>query len=199
MVDTSVVDEDAANMWKMSWPGQVQISWNLFSVEFYKAIGQTLTRDRNEVKFKCLQAILENDQSVNLERFGFFSKWFFPLDKTLLDRLVEIMKLPYFHGDISRKESEAFLSNFKKGSYLVRLSTTEPVKSSPFTVSKVSSKGVNHQRIYVKDNGSGFYVHIKDKKKKLVNLEVDGPLVQLLKNRKVNKELSLSTPCPGSK
>jgi len=166
MVDVTIVDEPAAKMWKSLWPGQLQISWNQFSVEFYKLIGQTLHRDR-DIKFKCLQALLEIDQVVTLERFGFFSKWFYPLNKGVLDRLVETLKLPYFHGDISRKESEAFLSSFKKGSFLIRFSMTDPVQVSPFTITKVSDKGdINHQRIYVMEKQAGFYIHTKDKKKK---------------------------------
>jgi len=199
MVDTCVVDEVGAKMWKTLWPGQLQTSWNQFSVECYKSLGEPLARER-DTKYKCLQALLEQDQVVTLERFGFFSKWFYPFNKGVLGRVMETMKLPYFHGDISRKECEAFLSSFKKGSFLIRLSTTEPVNQSPFTISKVSGKGdINHQRIYVMDKQAGFYVHTKDKKKKLVNLEVEGPLNNLLKNKKVVKELGLSTACPGSK
>jgi len=47
---------------------------------------------------------------------------------------------------------------------------------------------------------AGFYVHTKDKKKKaLTNLEIEGPLANLFKSKRVIKELGLSTPCPGSK
>jgi len=63
----------------------------------------------------------------------------------------------WFHGDISRQESEQLLAG-KKGAFLIRLSMTDP-EASPYTISKVSSEGVlNHQRIYVQANGSGYYV-----------------------------------------
>jgi len=199
MVDTTVVDAGAAGMWKLLWPGQLQTSWNQFCVEFYKLVGEPLTRDR-DLNYKCLQKLLipEEQDFVTLDRFGYFSKWFSPLTKGVLDRLREVLSLPWFHGDISRKECEALLSSFKKGAYLVRLSMTEPIQVSPFTVSKVSGRGeVNHQRIYVCE--TGHYVHVKDRKNKTTKLEVSGSLGVLIKNKKVVKELNLTTPAPGSK
>jgi len=200
LVDTCVIDSNAANMWKRQWPGQLQISWNQFSVEFFKLLHEPLSRDRN-LHFKCLRALLvEKDEVVSLERFALFSKWFHPISHPqVLAKTGEIMKYDWFHGDISRDNAMTILKSKKKGCFLVRLSTTEP-EHAPFVISKLGSKGdVSHQRIFVNEQGNGYYTNTKDKKGKLLKLKQNGSVVDLINNKKIFKELRLSTPCPGSK
>jgi serine/threonine protein kinase len=200
LVDTHVIDSNAGNMWKRLWPGQLNISWNQFCVEYYKLLNEPLQRDKNH-NFKCLRALLvEKDEVVHLERFGLFSKWFHPISQPLvLLRVAEIMKFDWFHGDISREEADKLLKPKKKGYYLVRLSKTEP-DHTPFVISKASGKkDVSHQRIYINENGNGFYVNTKDSKGNLKKVEITGNVVDLMKNKKILKELRLKDVCPGSK
>jgi hypothetical protein len=201
LVDTCVIDSNAAQMWKRLWPGQLAVFWNQFSVEYYKLLHEPLSRDRNH-NFKCLRALLvEKDEGVTLERYSLFSKWFHPISQqTVLLRVSEIMKYEWFHGDITRDDAETLLRTKKsKGYYLVRLSTTEP-DHTPYVISKLGSKGdVSHQRVFVNENGNGFYVNTKDTKGNLKKLELTGTIVDLMKNRKITKELRLVSPCPGSK
>jgi len=200
LVDTCVIDSNAANMWKRLWPGQIEVSWNQFSVEYYKLLHEPLSRDRN-FNFKCLRALLvEKDEVLALERFALFSKWFHPISQpNVLLRVSEIMKFDWFHGDISRDEATALLKSKKKGYYLLRLSTTEP-EITPYVISKLGSKSeVSHQRIFINENGNGFYVNAKDSKGNLKKLEMTGNVVDLMKNKKILKELRLTSACTGSK
>jgi serine/threonine protein kinase len=200
MVDTCIIDGNAAGMWKRLWPGQIKVSWNQFSVEYYKLLHEPLSRDRNH-NFRCLRAILvEKDEVITLDRFALFSKWFHPVSQpNVLLRVSEIMKFDWFHGDIARDDAVTLLKTKKKGYFLVRLSTTEP-EHTPYVISKLGSKGdVSHQRIFVNENGNGFHVNTKDSKGNLKKLEMNGTIVDLLKNKKIFKELRLGSPCPGSK
>jgi hypothetical protein len=115
---------------------------------------------------------------------------------TIIDRTKLVCEQEWFHGDISREESEQKLANEKKGSFLVRLSLTEPDKT-PFTISKVNQKGViNHQRVSVSPDHSSLYVTIKYPKE-TKKMEATGTIIDLIK--KVSKELYLKRDCTGSK
>jgi len=79
---------------------------------------------------------------------------------------------------------------------MVRLSTTEPIEKSPFTLSKVNKKGaVDHQRIYATAGGSTYYTHIKYKSG---TNKIEGQDLEILMKR-VKSELKLKLECPGSK
>jgi hypothetical protein len=82
--------------------------------------------------------------------------------------LVELLKQPWFYGDKARLEIESWLKVGKDGEYLVRFSTTEPLKC-PFTIS-INSKPkkdkkkrtqpvpmVNHVRVFFEDGT--YYIH----------------------------------------
>jgi len=81
-------------------------------------------------------------------------EWFGPLDKgyVVLDKILSLMSKPYFHGFLSSSKAEKILSSTKKkGTYLVRFSSTEP---GAFTVSAVSKEDkVQHVRIAHKPGG----------------------------------------------
>jgi len=160
MLDISIVnDPAAAKMWKNKWPGELSISWNKFVTEYYSFLEIPYEKDReSDQKYKCLKFVLcpekgdQQDTLVTLDRFGHFLKWFGPTHSAsgnVLERLAELLLNKWFHGDISREKSESLLAAAEKGTYLVRLSATEPIERAPFTISKVTKTGeINHQRIY---------------------------------------------------
>lgn len=105
------------------------------------------------------------------------------------------MSEDWFHGDISKAEAESVLLSWKKkGSYLVRVSLTDPF-SFPFTISMLNnSKTVDHQRISV--NKAGVYSTLVKIKGVTHKLEEDS--LDTLVKRAV-KHLELKTACLGSK
>jgi hypothetical protein len=106
-----------------------------------------------------------------------------------------LMQKEYFHGDASKEEAEDLLAGQPKGTFLVRVSYTNP--SAPFTISKVSSKGnINHQRIQKHDDGTFEITKVSSDKKK--NMKSDDDLMtNFIKS--ISSELGLATACPGSK
>eukprot|EP01125_Pyxidicula_operculata_P008052 TRINITY_DN2723_c0_g2_i1.p1 TRINITY_DN2723_c0_g2~~TRINITY_DN2723_c0_g2_i1.p1 ORF type:complete len:520 (-),score=121.37 TRINITY_DN2723_c0_g2_i1:64-1623(-) len=206
MVDCTITNDSVAStMWKKNWSSELQTTWAQFSTVLYKELNETLARDRERnINYKCMQKVLatEGDRDselvVTLERFGLFLKWFGPLTGqkvSIFDRVTNLLKQPWFHGDIERQACENLLSSFKKGTFLVRFSLTEPDRT-PFTISKVNKNGaINHQRVYVQPDGKGYYVHVKYKSG-TKKVEVPGSFEALFK--KVKSDLRLKTVCPGS-
>jgi len=212
MVDCNIPDPFAAQLWKENWLGKDEVTFNKFVTVLCKALDVQLGRDRERnLDYKCLKAILavEKDDSfnVNIERFGLLIKWFGPLkqkrkneDLTIFSIIKSAMQEPWFHGDLPRQNCEAILSDHlkKKGTYLVRLSTTDPIEKTPFTISKVNKKGtINHQRVYVNRDRSGYYIVIKTKDGKDKKIEARGEIEALI--TKVTSELGLKYNCPGRK
>jgi len=202
-------------MWRTNWPGLLEISWTKFVPVFYKAINEPLARDREkDTGYKCLHHLLIADntghrdgeqEDVTLERFGLLVKWFGVLNNdqgNILKRLQATAQNPWFHGDIQKLDCESLLASFAKehGTFLVRLSTTEPVEKTPFTISKVARDGaVLHQRIGARSDGRGFYISQTSKAKGKTNEKIEAPgLVDKL-IEKVTKDLHLKKPCPGSR
>lgn len=67
----------------------------------------------------------------------------------------------------------------KPGTYLVRVSLTDPEKT-PFTISKVGKDGkISHQRINIMKDRSGFYVYLKSSKGQK-KIEAQGGLEALI-------------------
>src|SRR6185437_15169517 len=83
-----------------------------------------------------------------------------------------------------------------KGSFLLRLSLTEPEKT-PFTISKVNREGVViHQRVHVLPHQAGYLLVIKSAKE-TKKIESNGPITELI--HKAAKDISLKQPCVGGK
>jgi serine/threonine protein kinase len=211
MVDCTIPDTDAAQMWKDNWMGKDDISFNKFVAVLARKLDLQFGRDRERnLDYKCLRAILttERDENftVNIEKFGNIIQWFGPLkqkrkggDVNIVTLVKNAMQEHWFHGDLPRQTSEAILSDHlkKKGTYLIRLSTTDATKT-PFTISKVNKKGtINHQRVFVSRDRSGYYVIIKSKEDKDKKLEAKGGIEVLI--NKVAADLGLKYCCPGRK
>jgi len=207
MVDASVPDLAGANFWKAYFPGQLAVPWTKFAPAFFKELKESSDSKRPE--FKCLRKLLtkgnEPDEKLEvlLETFGLMVKWFGPLTYqggTILSRMKGTMANAWFHGDLERIGCESLLSGFgdKPGTFLVRLSTTEPIDKNPFTISKVTREGsVSHQRVSCLPANKGFYITLKRKDGTQKNVEATGGVENLI--AECRESLGLQVDCPGSR
>lgn len=75
--------------------------------------------------------VIRSLECYSYSRFG-------PLSKSIVDEIFEIVSHPWFHGDIARQEAQNLVESYAKPlGYVVRLSTSEPIQASPFTITKV--------------------------------------------------------------
>ena len=210
IIDVSVTDSIGNKFWKDNFIGKEKVTWDRFSKAFSLTLKISLpwTTDLEE-QFKYLRYILGTAKTnsttnappdvVELDHFGRLLNWFGPLtEKSFLSKLRDIMRCPWFHGDIDTKTSEKLLSGRKKGCFLVRLSTS---KSGMFTISKVATKGINHQRVQNKP-GTGLSLKITSgsgSKKKTTSITENLSLDAFISKKTVSSGLKLKDPCPGSK
>lgn len=119
--------------------------------------------------YKCMHALLaerlphDEAEMVSMQRLSHFCYWFgslFQPGEHIVDKVQMMCNEPWFHGDISKDESEKLITG-KKSVFLVRLSTTDP-HATPFTISKTGADGkISHQRIYSQNGGASFYIIAK--------------------------------------
>jgi len=90
---------------------------------------------------------------VKAKRFGELLQYFGPLDSRFLERIVDLLKSSFFHGDISQEDAERLLRNAKTGAYLVRFSSV----AGCYTLSWMGKNNFEHHRI-VNVPGTGVVV-----------------------------------------
>eukprot|EP01097_Dermamoeba_algensis_P001375 TRINITY_DN1518_c0_g2_i1.p1 TRINITY_DN1518_c0_g2~~TRINITY_DN1518_c0_g2_i1.p1 ORF type:complete len:555 (+),score=119.45 TRINITY_DN1518_c0_g2_i1:113-1777(+) len=157
-------------------------------------------QDRNQKSFKMVLAevpasahgivITNEEEVVRLEKFGDVLAWFGPLVESqkgvvLMEKIRNLIKEPWFHGDISTPQSELLLGHKPNGTFLVRFSTSSP---GAYTISRVghTNGAISHHRI-INQPGTGF----------LWNTKAYPSLIELM--RDVKNELGLLYPAGGSK
>eukprot|EP01127_Copromyxa_protea_P017557 TRINITY_DN5370_c0_g1_i1.p1 TRINITY_DN5370_c0_g1~~TRINITY_DN5370_c0_g1_i1.p1 ORF type:complete len:508 (+),score=75.40 TRINITY_DN5370_c0_g1_i1:184-1524(+) len=207
-LDVTIRDPEGAKFWRHYFAGEKEIPWLPFAATFYQYLGEVLPNDRiHSTKFRALEAMLVTQdlegqqQEVTIERFGHFLSWFGPLTKNVpytvpfLDRLKNTMLSPGFHGFISKNEAESILSVSGPGSYLIRVSQTEPF-SSPYTISMHLSPRIVHQR--VARVGDKFVTQGVIPGQQVATIfEAAGGIENLM--RTMAQTLRLTKPCEGSK
>jgi len=192
LLEVCLDEESAKVMWRTNFAGKAEISFGRFAQAFYGHISIDYPQHPEfDEAHKCLSAMLPGE-TVTINQFGDFLIWFGPFNHTILDRLVALLKEPWFFGDISKDEAEAKLSDFeKKGTFLIRLSTNDP-RSEPFTLSLIR-KQIMHLRI--KKTPDGLRILFKKASKTVKVNEPD--LSSLLKT--IKTPLALGKPCLGRK
>jgi len=103
----------------------------------------------------------------------------------IVDEVSELVNKPWFHGDISKEAAMDRLSKQEEGTYLIRLSSTDP-KASPFTLSMPSNQHRRIRRLNLEEDGQKGY-NIQGKP------TVYNTLVELAEKC---VDYNLKTPCP---
>ncbi|EGG23899.1 SH2 domain-containing protein [Cavenderia fasciculata] len=172
LIDCAVEFDEGRRYWKEHFlvpkqELQEEVEWSDFE-KTLKSVLQTPGLDYSSLKELLVQqshqTVQKTKHVVTMERFDKVMKWFgsFFEQSNGVDIITNINKLSgklWFHGDISREEATERLLKETEGSFLIRLSSTEP-KSSPFTL---SMKNNQHRRIQLIDdnNSTGFKIQGK--------------------------------------
>jgi len=168
---------------------------------FFKVLNEPLFL--SDTKYLCLEQLLctTKEKVVTLERFASILHWFGPIKipgrLSWIERMFHLIREKWFHGDIDKQRSETVLGMQKKNSFLVRFSSTDPEKT-PFTISKLTSNGIVHQRLYAMTDFTGYFCYIQASKKdkSQILLSEKGDLSVLIKS--LAKHQKLENPIGGS-
>ena len=127
------------------------VPWNDFLLGFTSALNISSKLLANDIRFACLKQVLgadTEDEIVSIENYAHMLEWTGPVEKgfSFLDNLFNLLNKPYFHGNVTLYNAEKALSRKKKkGTFLVRFSSTEP---GAYTLSFVTSDDrIQHLRI----------------------------------------------------
>jgi len=148
LVDVAITDPPGRTFWKKYFlePKQElqdKVSWR----DFTRALSRS-TKIKDKTRFNPLKELLVNDKSeVTIQQFNNNIIWFgeffkAEVAKDYIAEITEIVKQPWFHGDIDKGTAESRLDFRKVGTFLVRLSTTMP--QYPYTISMIKKV---HKRI----------------------------------------------------
>jgi hypothetical protein len=156
IVDSIVKDKHGRAMWKKQFMNKdtllEQVPWSKFVFGFTAYFKQKVPSNPDDVRFLSLHALVTNakNEEVSIESFGRFLEWFGPIDSFdgVLDRVVNLLKKSWFHGEISADDAERLLKQEKKGTFLVRFSARDPGSYAITTVSDTNK--IKHFRVYHK-------------------------------------------------
>jgi hypothetical protein len=205
MIDVAIKDPAANHFWKQHFSGREKLSWEKLSEKLCEYVGvrpADMTPDAVE-KFRFLRFLVgvkmadphNPPKEVKLEDFGRLFTWFGPFDKQghFLESIRTAMKEEWFHGHMSSKEAESALANRKKGTFLVRLSATG---EGVFSLSRVGSTGISHQRIsYDPSEGVFTLKYSQGKAQKKIREKCS---LSVFMTKHLSKELKLAIACAGS-
>eukprot|EP00005_Dracoamoeba_jomungandri_P000898 CAMPEP_0174251982 /NCGR_PEP_ID=MMETSP0439-20130205/1638_1 /TAXON_ID=0 /ORGANISM="Stereomyxa ramosa, Strain Chinc5" /LENGTH=565 /DNA_ID=CAMNT_0015332445 /DNA_START=29 /DNA_END=1726 /DNA_ORIENTATION=+ len=217
LIDTLITDPDGKELWRacrtkeaLSEHYPFFIAWTSLFDELCELVGMSENEMRNSKGYLCLRILLaeayqdlksseSKEMKVTCESWGRLLDCFGPLKvkhSTVLDKVEEICKQPWFHGAITSGDAEKRLTaasksgkKEQKGSFLVRLSSNS---SSCFTISRIHDSKIFHQRIS-RDPTDGDYVILVGGRDR----RCYGSLVQLVNDLK--NELNLKVACSESR
>jgi len=150
VIDGLVRDVVARRVWKRRWLDRDEVPW----LEFLEGFAEELRLPAHQarpvnVRLRCLEALLgANDSAgvVQLERYGRLWMWLGPLrlDPLFLELPYQLVRQTWFHGEITSEEAERRILNSRRGTYLVRFSTTNP---GHYSITVMKRNAVSHFRV----------------------------------------------------
>eukprot|EP01113_Clastostelium_recurvatum_P017561 TRINITY_DN2065_c0_g1_i2.p1 TRINITY_DN2065_c0_g1~~TRINITY_DN2065_c0_g1_i2.p1 ORF type:complete len:611 (+),score=151.57 TRINITY_DN2065_c0_g1_i2:48-1880(+) len=157
LVDCSISDEQGRAFWKAQFlaPRHTlleEVPWKEFVQRLSASLGEEIDPNVAE-KLRPLVATQpsKGEDTVAMERLELLLKWFGnflqpPHGMHVLREMAEVQRKAWFHGDISKDESERRLRARPDNTFLVRLSLNDPA-NTPFTISKVRGGKPTHKRV----------------------------------------------------
>ncbi|EFA74566.1 SH2 domain-containing protein [Heterostelium album PN500] len=172
LVDCAIEFDEGRRYWKEHFlvpkqELQEEVEWIDFEKSL-KSVLQTPGLDYSALKELLVQqshqTVQKTKHVVTMERFDKVMKWFGSffepqIGAEIINNINKLSGKMWFHGDISREQATARLLKESDGSFLIRLSSTEP-KSCPFTL---SMKNDQHRRIQLIDDNSSTGFKIQGK------------------------------------
>jgi hypothetical protein len=149
IIDGLLPDPMARQLWRDRFLGMTTVSWRAFAEAFSEVIRVPLPKDPRDIKWQCLRRVTadpRDEQQVSLESFAKMLHWFGPLaEPSVLDRIHDLLRERYFHGEISSQEAERRMGGEKKGTFLLRFSSRD---LGCYALTVVDGKGaLKHYRI----------------------------------------------------
>ena len=175
-VQSDIADIQANKFWSLYFQYQDSADLKSFIQSFLTELNRDLNIfgdipqfTENSLEIRCLKELLlefsPDGNTVPRKIFGKLLGWFGPLTfpyqpypSHMITRILETVRLPYFHGSLSGSEAATKLSRHQSGSFLVRFSGNHP---KSFCISRVSPSGGPIKHLVVPCKAGKFYY--KDK------------------------------------
>jgi hypothetical protein len=197
---------DAALFWyQKGWLSKTEVPFRKFFSDLYKFLNQHPAKWKTRALRRML--VVSEDQTsgpvVKLERFSKILMWFGALrliSGTIFDRIEACLRESWFFGEISTTGAEHLLDTqkYSPGTFLVRLNLggSEGIETSPFTISKISTNGLSHIRVYHGKDGKGLRCKVRVDGK-FVTLKSPGTIRDLINVARTHYPLIFAHLCPG--
>jgi len=164
MIDTAVGDPTGKKFWRRHFFQRDEVVWKEFECTMWNSYlpshihvvtspSNAALKNDIEKKLRYFRAVLlemkeltEGSDFVKIDQLGFVLQYFGPLIDgngqviTFLTRLYETVSQDWFFGTLEQGPACLLLSNYDKGAYLVRYSTSNP---GYFTISVRSKNSGN--------------------------------------------------------
>jgi len=168
IVDLVVESPAASDFWKRHFLEQTmllqeKVEWSEFRASLIKDINIDMEGDEIYPFLNCLKSLLvKKENGAEVVSMGAFDKitksfgaFFDPLQGVqTIKELNRLMEQSWFHGDLTFLEANSRLARQSEGSFLIRLSSSDPNKT-PFTL---SLPGDRHFRLERVGGGAGYRV-----------------------------------------
>jgi len=190
IMETAVGDRLGRDMWKKSFSTKdglrESVQWREFLIALSDYFKKALPKDAEDLRYKCLHILLvKNNEVVTIEDWSRLLDWFGPMENLdqLFERILALLRQPWFHGDMSSDLAEKSLRKQKKGFFLVRFSSTD---AGCYAITSLAKDGkLKHYKI----------VHKPGQPYMIGKIEAS-TLDEIV--TKYRKDLYLKHPCPGS-